>query len=129
MHLGCDVAVNIHFARSVSVVAALMTTLLAACSSNYGTSDSGTDTSQLFDFVKGAWSGDGNHISLQDASAVPFASIGVRMGSGPEQMLILASRNGDTFTWTSRSHIVLSIRNCQIASNCDPLFASNNDPL
>jgi hypothetical protein len=92
-----------------------MTSVLAACSSNYGTSGSGTDSSQLVDFVKGAWSGDSKHISLQDASAVPFASIGVRIGSGPEQMLVLASRNGDTFTWTSRSHVVLSIRNGRIA--------------
>lgn len=48
------------------------------------------------------------------AAAVPFASMGIRLGDAPESLLVLASdTNGDQL-WTSKSNIVLLTRNGRI---------------
>ncbi|HEY5238198.1 MAG TPA: YjbF family lipoprotein [Rhizomicrobium sp.] len=65
--------------------------LLAACSSN-----SNTDTLKLGQLIYqqlGAAFGGGD-VPRERAASIPYASIGVRLGGGPEVMLILTSASG-----------------------------------
>lgn len=77
--------------------------LLAACSSGEG---NGTDWGEVYGIVSQAF-GPSPGVSIQDAAAIPFATIGVRLGGGPEGILVLATNNPQQQLWTSASHIVL----------------------
>lgn len=81
--------------------------LLAACSS-----DSGSDTSQLEKMVGHSLGlvGGGSDISLDDVTGVPYASIGVRIGNGPQAMLVLATHVDGSTVWTSAAHMALDLR-------------------
>lgn len=99
-----------HAPRCTAMIAAVATVAsLGACSS-----ESGSDYAQIADFARKSWTASGQAITLQQAAAVPYASIGVRIDDGPQQMLVMAAESGGASLWTSASHIVLSIRDGRI---------------
>lgn len=55
-------------------------------------------------------------VTLKQAAAVPYASIGVRIGGGRESMLILASETGEQHLWTSAQKIAITTRNGRIVT-------------
>src|SRR5690349_17575742 len=76
--------------------------ILSACSSdntgNFG--DLYNAFSQVF------LGGVGGGVTLQQAAAIPYATIGVRIDGSPEGMLALAVTNpGDERLWTSASRV------------------------
>jgi hypothetical protein len=113
-------------------VAAAAVPLLARCSSKPN-SDSDTLTRMLGQSL-GVFSG-GSSIALSEVASVPFASLGVRIGSGPQVLLVLASRSGPSTLWTSASHIALEIssgrilRTAGLAQNLSATIVSSPDPL
>lgn len=55
-------------------------------------------------------------ITLEQASAVPYATIAVRIGGGGETMLVLASSNDQNYLWTSSERIAITTRAGRIIS-------------
>ena len=84
--------------------------MLSACSS-----DSDTDWSQMYGMVTQALDAQEAGITLQQAGAVPYASIGVRLNGGTEGMLILATTSPQNEQlWTSSAKIGLLLRGGRI---------------
>ncbi len=77
----------------------------------------------------------GSSITLAEVTGVPFASVGVRVGSGPQMLLVLATRSGQSTLWTSASHIALEIvsgrivRTAGLPHNLSATVFSVSDPL
>jgi hypothetical protein len=84
---------------------------LGACSS-----DGASDWPALWTAAQQAWAGGESSVSLQQAGAVPYATLGVRIGGGPQQLLILATDNGDHRLWTSAAHVAIETRNGRITA-------------
>ncbi len=93
--------------RKAALLAAVLA--LAGCSS-----EGGTSWQQMYEAAKASFSGDAGDVTLQQASAVPYASIGVRVGDGPEQMLVLAADMQGGRLWTSAAHMALVTRDGRI---------------
>jgi hypothetical protein len=89
-------------------VVALATVPLAACSSV-----DGSDFGSLYDAVRTGWSGS-KSVTLEEAAAAPYASIGVRIGDSSEAMLVLASDMGESQLWTSSTRVAITTRNGRI---------------
>ena len=68
----------------------------------------------VYEFAKNAWRGGGPGVTLEQAAAVPYASLGVRLGGGPEAMIILAGEMGEERLWTSAAKIALTTRSGRI---------------
>lgn len=77
--------------------------LLAGCSS------SGGDWSQILAAADHYWNDDDNSVSVARAGAIPYATIGLRVSGGPQQILILAMDNGHQRLWSSAGHVSLLI--------------------
>ena len=79
--------------------------VLAGCSSG-----GQSDYQDYYSVIRAAWSGsfgDGA-ITRQQAAAVEFASMGIRLNGGRENMLILATQANDDLMWTSSAHVTIS---------------------
>jgi hypothetical protein len=78
--------------------------LLASCSSS-GTGDFG----QYFQVVKQSINGSlgKSGISLSQAAAIPYASMGWRLNGGGQNIIVLATENGSELLWTSAAHVVI----------------------
>jgi len=74
-------------------------------------------------------------ITLEQASAVPYASVGIRLGGSGEAMLILASDTGGTLLWTSSERIAITTKDGRIVAsggfqwNLSHLGFPSGDPL
>jgi len=90
-------------------LATALALLLTACSSDQ-TSDWGDVASLMMQTIRFGRSG----ITLEQASAIPYASIGVRVDNSSEFLLVLATSAGNDQLWTSASHVVLLIHNGRI---------------
>jgi hypothetical protein len=79
--------------------------LLAGCTS---TNQSST-YSQYFLLVRKAFTTglSAQRVTRQQAAAIPYASLGYRVGGGPELILILATDNAGEQLWTASNHVVL----------------------
>jgi hypothetical protein len=84
------------------VGAAVLPLLLAACSS-----DQQGDWGSVYTIFSQSFGGGTSSVKREDAAAIPFATIGIRIDGGREGMLILANSNRQQQLWTSASHIVL----------------------
>jgi hypothetical protein len=71
------------------------------------------DLNSIYELGKGMVSR-GRSVTLQEAAAVPYATIGVRMGGSSETMLVLASDSNGLLLWTSSLHIAITTRNGRI---------------
>jgi len=88
---------------------ALATAPLAACSSS-DTSQSPYDLSySTLSDALGVAMGfkEPRAVSREEAAAVPYSSIGYRIGDSGQGLLVLASQTGQTFLWTAASHVVI----------------------
>ena len=84
--------------------------LLCGCSS-----ETGSDWPQVFDMMKTYWGGSGSGaISLDQAAAVPYASIGVRVGDSSQALFVLATQSGDALQWLSGQRVALTTRDGRI---------------
>lgn len=90
---------------SCALIASL--TLLCACSS-----DSDSDVSSSLDLAKALWKGatTSESVTREQAAAIPYASIGYRVGDGAQQLLVEEGAFGPDIMWTSASHVVVGTR-------------------
>ena len=95
------------YARGIIVT--LTACLMAGCSSG-----GGGDWGVLYDAVKAEWSGSGTSVRRADAAAIPYATIGVRIGDGPEGILILVADTARKRLWASSAHVAITTRDGRI---------------
>lgn len=84
-------------------LAAVALLALAGCSSR------GNNYAQVGQAIRIAVSSAfGRHaVSMKEAAAIPYASMGWRLNGGPENIIVLATDSGKEQLWTSGAHIVL----------------------
>ena len=111
--------------------AALLLASVAGCSSQSG----GADWSQIYDMVSGQIGGSSSNITLEQAAAVPFSTLGVRLGDGPQAMVVLAGQTGGDLLWTSKSRIAVTTRHGRLVKssglprNLDSVDFPVGDPI
>lgn len=93
--------------RKAALLAAALA--LSGCSS-----ESGTGWQQIYDAAKMSFSGSQDSVTLEQAAAIPYASIGVRVGDGQELILVLAADMQESKLWTSAARIAISTRGGRI---------------
>src|SRR5580698_5344419 len=81
-----------------AILGGLGAPLLAGCSS-----DSNSDANMFGKMAAQSIAvfGAKPSITLDQVASIPYATIGVRLGDGPQTLLVLATRTGDSFFWTS----------------------------
>src|ERR1700722_19450131 len=114
------------------VVAGALAPLVAGCSS-----DPNSDTAGLTHLLGQSvhiFPG-GSSITLKDVADTPFASIGVRVRSGEQAMLLLATQTARSTVWTSALHVALKIqgarfpRSAGLTKTLSATSFSGPDPL
>jgi len=98
--------------RSGAALALASVLALAGCDSL--TSNTG-DWGQVISMARDGFSHDSS-ITLEQAAAVPYASLGVRIGGGTQMLVVLATDAGGDRMWTSKSKIAVTTRNGRIVS-------------
>jgi len=69
---------------------------------------------EAFGVIKKAVFGQENYIDPKVISSIPYASMLVRIGKGPEALMILESVYDDNYTWISADGVYLVTRNGRI---------------
>jgi Group 4 capsule polysaccharide lipoprotein gfcB, YjbF len=94
----------------LGAVAALTLALsLAGCSS-----EGGGDWFEMYQVARNAWENRDAPATLKDAEAIPYATLGVRLGGGREQILILATESHGERLWTSGTTVAILTRNGRV---------------
>ena len=100
--------------RLIQAVAGGALVLMAAgCSS----SNSGnTSYAQFFQVVRQSWAASFGEVRVtrEQAAAIPYASLGYRLDSGNQGILVLATDSGGDLLWTSSAHKVIVTREGRI---------------
>ena len=112
-------------ARTIGL-AILLATSVAACAQVEDQSDllkMGTLLLQQTGLV----GGDDDSVTREKAASVPYASIGIRLGSSREAMLLLATASGDNLRWQAGTQYVISTRDGHVTLTAG--FAHNLDGL
>ena len=91
------------------IAALACTALLAACSS-----DGSGDWRALLQVARTSWEGRDAAVGLNEAAAIPYSTLGVRLNEGREQILILALDSNGERLWTSSSRVAITTRNGRI---------------
>jgi hypothetical protein len=79
-----------------------------------GCSSEGSDWVDMFKAARAAWDNRDAPIGLEQASGIPFATMGVRVNGGREQMLLLATDTNGERLWTSGSKVAITTRRGRI---------------
>jgi len=99
-----------------AVGAGLVALLLAGCADlgNMSSTDSdvGVFGVLLFHAITGIGSSD--DVPRARVAAVPYASLGIRLGSSDESMFVLASKSGDDLLWLGGSRLAVTTRHGRI---------------
>jgi hypothetical protein len=98
---------GLELVRRVCVLPAVFS--LAACGAF-----AGGDYDLLFKAIKQSWNGNSTDITLEQAGAVPFATMGVRLGSSEQAMIVLAGDTHGQQLWASGANIALTTWNGRI---------------
>jgi hypothetical protein len=75
-----------------------------------GCSSAQSDWSQYFQLIAGNYRGNAKKVTLEQAAAIPYASLGYRIDDGAQALLVLATDTSGTLLWTARSRVVLVTR-------------------
>jgi hypothetical protein len=108
------------FARRLlrpQAAAIVVAATLVGCSS-----ESGSDWASIGKMVQDYWNGP-KVVTLQQAGAVPYASIGVRIGTSAQALLVLAYSSDSDFLWVSGKSVSLTTRNGRLVRTAG--FESN----
>ncbi len=77
----------------------------------YGcSSDSNEDWPAVFQLALTSWGARNANVSLDRAAAIPYATLGVRIGDDVEQILVLVTETQHERLWASAPHLALSTR-------------------
>ena len=90
-----------HSARRIASILAAVVVLSGCSTIGRG------DVASLYAVAGTLWGG-GKKVTLEEAAAVPYASMGLRLASGPQLMIILAGDTGGQRLWTSSARIAIT---------------------
>ncbi len=78
--------------------------------------DPDSDTAQMLDILGQSFHAfeSGGSITREQAAAIPYASLGVRIGSSSQVLLVLQTKAGNTTLWTSASQIAIELQSGRI---------------
>jgi hypothetical protein len=68
-------------------------------------------------------------ITMEQAASIPYSSLGYRIGSSTEGLLVLAADNGDDLLWTSSDRRTLATRHGRIVKSANFGFNLTNTEL
>lgn len=91
--------------RRRTIPATVAACLLGACSS-----EGGGDWSPLYEIAKNAWTGESEKVTLEEAAAVPYASMGISLGGGPQVMMLLIGDTDGQQLWISGAKIAITTK-------------------
>jgi len=111
--------------RTFIVILALASTV-SACSGVQDDSDL-LRMGNLLLKQTGLIGGDDDNVTREKAASVPYASIGIRLGSSQEAMLLLATSSGDNLHWQAGTQYVIGTRDGHVTHTVG--FAHNLDGL
>tara|TARA_Y100001935_G_C17272076_1_gene492527 strand:- start:456 stop:1103 length:648 start_codon:yes stop_codon:yes gene_type:complete len=92
----------------------LTTIFLISSCSRIDTSKIAPGYVQAYNSIKQLITGVNNNISPEIIKAIPYASMLVKIGKGPESLMILESINNGDYTWVSADGVYLVINNGRI---------------
>ena len=69
-----------------------------------------SDVDRVGKFLVGAFNGSGEKITRERAGAVPYASMGLALGSNPELLLVLGTATADQQEWFAGENIFVATR-------------------
>ena len=72
------------------------------------------DVKSFYELSKEVWNGDSQSITLEQAAAVPYASMGIRLGDGPQVMIVLAGDTSGQNLWTSAAKFAITTKEGRI---------------
>jgi len=112
-------------ARTIAAII-LLASSVAACAEARDQSDLLKMGSVLLQQT-GLFGGGDNGVTREKAASVPYASIGIRLGSSQEAMLLLATTSGDNLRWQAGTQYVINTRDGHVTLTAG--FAHNLDGL
>ena len=95
-----------------AAVMSFLTVSLAGCSVMGDVSSTDTDIVKIGTLLLHSITGIGSasEVPRERVAAIPYASLGVRLGSSDQSLLVLASKNGDNLLWVGGRSIALTVR-------------------
>lgn len=94
--------------------APILVSMLAALAAGGCSSDGNNDWRAMFDAVTQSYETRDAAVSMEEASAVPYATLGLRTGEGREQLLLLATDVNGQRLWTVGTQIAITTRGGRI---------------
>jgi hypothetical protein len=94
-----------------SVILAACAAALAGCSS-----DGGGDWIALLSLARTSWENRDAPVALEEAAAIPFATVGVRIGDAHEQILVLATDSHGERLWVAHTQVAMTTRGGRIVA-------------
>lgn len=113
-------------ARTCSIVLGMMLSSgISACETTGGASGADTDILSLGTIFLHAIGGIGSSTSVprEHAAAIPYASLGVRLGGSDEALFVLASKSGDGLMWLGGTNLGIVTRHGRVIRTVG--FSSN----
>ncbi len=112
-------------ARNIAVLL-LLASSVAACAEVQDQSDFLRMGSVLLQET-GLFGGGDDNVTREKAASVPYASIGIRLGSSREAMLLLATTSGENLRWQAGTQYVINTRDGHVTLTAG--FEHNLDGL
>ncbi len=112
-------------ARTIAVIV-LLASSVASCAQVQDQSDL-LKMGSLLVQQTGLFGGGDDNVTREKAASVPYASIGIRLGSGQEAMLLLATTSGDNLRWQAGTQYVVNTRDGHVTLTAG--FVHNLDGL
>jgi Group 4 capsule polysaccharide lipoprotein gfcB, YjbF len=104
---------------------------LAGCGSQSGA----PDWDQVYDMVRGQVTGSAKDVTLEQAAAIPYATLGVRIGDGQQAIVILVGGTAGEQLWTSKARVAITTRHGRVIKtaglprNIDTVAFPGGDPV
>ena len=111
--------------RSAFFAAAALTLALSACADIGNVSASNTDIGKIGALLLHEIGGIGSSASVprERPAAIPYASIGLRLGGSDESMFVLANKSGDNLMWLGGKSLAVTTRHGRVVRTVG--FGSN----
>lgn len=100
-----------------------MAVALAAALGGCSSDNAGGDWKAMFEVARTAWASRDASVELAEAASIPYATMGVRIGDGRQQIIVLATDAGGERLWTSAARIAITTRGGRIVATAG--FAAN----
>jgi hypothetical protein len=99
---------------SLSAVVAFAIALVSGCTGTNSFSNSDTGRIGLLLFHEITNIGSSESVPRSRVASVPYATLGVQLGSSDQSLFVLAGKNGDDLVWLGGRHLAITTRHGRI---------------